>query len=58
VVFAPYEIGTHDDSAILVLETLRGVDAADLSEPGWVGGPQRLGLAFSREVVCAQNTQL
>src|SRR5699024_3338876 len=40
-VCAPDEVGPDDHSSVVVLEPLGGVDAANLTKPGRVGGPQR-----------------
>ena len=39
-IFAPHQVRAHDHAAVLVLESLGGVDAPDLAEPGALDGPQ------------------
>src|SRR4029450_3527542 len=40
VVSAPDEIGAKDDTAVVVLEPLGGVDASDLVDPAGIGRPK------------------
>src|SRR5262245_57124607 len=43
VVAAPDEVVPEDHAGPVVLETLSGIDAADLTEPAFVAGPEMRG---------------